>query len=74
MTKLDLLTLHGINQPLHLEYALTCVQEARQMQQEGLIGHVGFSTHAPVGLILEAIKTDLFDYVNLHYHFCGARP
>ena len=71
---MELLTLHGINQPFHLEQALKCMQEARLMQKEGLIGHIGFSTHAPVGLILEAINTDLFDYVNLHYHFCGATP
>jgi hypothetical protein len=30
---------------------------------------VGFSTHAPLPLILEAIASDAFDYVNLHWYF-----
>jgi predicted aldo/keto reductase-like oxidoreductase len=30
---------------------------------------VGFSTHGPLPLILEAIASDAFDYINLHWYF-----
>jgi len=33
------------------------------------VGSVGFSTHGPLPLILEAIASDAFDYVNLHWYF-----
>lgn len=33
------------------------------------MGWIGFSTHAPRPLILEAIASDAFDYVNLHWYF-----
>ena len=45
--------------------------EAKQMQKEGLVDYIGFSTHGDTPLILDVIATDLFDYVNIHYHFCG---
>ncbi len=36
---------------------------------QGLIGHIGFSTHAPLEVILAAISADLFEFVNLHYYY-----
>jgi hypothetical protein len=42
---------------------------ARRWQAEGRIGAVGFSTHAPLPLMLEAIQTGRFDYINLHWYF-----
>lgn len=33
---------------------------------------IGFSTHAPTPVIVSAIESDAFDYVNLHYHFIGS--
>ena len=71
MSRLDLLTFHGINNHLQLEQAIDCMPEAEQMQKEGLVDHIGFSTHGDTALILDVIATDLFDYVNIHYHFCG---
>ena len=41
-----------------------CLQIVRRWQKDGLIGHVGFSTHANVDLIIKTIETGLFDYVN----------
>ncbi|CAM9141755.1 unnamed protein product, partial [Heterosigma akashiwo] len=38
----------------------------------GKIGHVGFSTHAMTPLIVQAIETGEFDYVNLHYQYVGS--
>ncbi|MEB3321771.1 MAG: aldo/keto reductase [Synechococcaceae cyanobacterium] len=70
--RLDLLAIHGINLPEHLEQTLRpggCLEVVRRWQERGRIGHVGFSTHAPLPLILEAIASDAFDYVNLHWYY-----
>ena len=70
--RVDLLAIHGLNLPEHLEQTLRpggCLEVARRWQAEGRIGAVGFSTHAPLPLILEAIASDRFDYINLHWYF-----
>lgn len=73
ISRLDLLGFHGINHPTHFEDVIThCLPVARELQQEGLVGHVGFSSHAPTPLLLEIVESGLFDYVNLHYHFIGS--
>ena len=72
VARVDLLTLHGLNLPEHLDQSLRpggCRDVLRRWQAEGRIGHVGFSTHAPLPLICEAIASDAFDYVNLHWYF-----
>ena len=72
VARVDLLTVHGINLPEHLEQSLRpggCRDVLRRWQAEGRIGHVGFSTHAPLPLICEAIASDAFDYVNLHWYY-----
>ena len=45
-----------------------CPAAARQLQR-GRRRHVGFSTHATTDIILKAIESDGFDYVNLHWYF-----
>jgi hypothetical protein len=69
LTYIDNLAFHGINLPEHLQavvsHAWTPVEQALT---SGLIKHIGFSTHAPLALILEAIATDRFEFMNLHYH------
>ncbi len=70
--RLDLLAIHGLNLPGHLEQTLRpggCLDVVRRWQEQGRIGHVGFSTHAPLPLILEAIASDAFDYINLHWYY-----
>ncbi len=70
--KIDLLAIHGINTPEHLHQAVReggCVDILRKFQKENLIGYIGFSTHGESSLIEQAILTDLFDYVNLHWYF-----
>ena len=70
--RVDLLAIHGINLPEHLEQTLRpggCLEVARRWQAEGRVGAVGFSTHAPLPLILEAIASDRFDYINLHWYY-----
>jgi len=68
----DLLGLHGINNRQLLQYALGksgCLAAARKLQKEGRVRFIGFSTHATTDIILEAIHSGEFDYVNLHWYF-----
>ena len=70
--KIDLLAIHGINSPEHLHHAVRdggCIEILRKFQKENLIGHIGFSTHGETSLIEQAISTNLFDYVNLHWYY-----
>ena len=69
---LDFYAWHGINTMELLETACAKggpVKELLKLKQEGIIKHVGFSTHAPLDVILKAIETNLFDFVNLHYYY-----
>jgi predicted aldo/keto reductase-like oxidoreductase len=68
----DLLALHGINNRELLDYSLKkdgCLAAARKLQREGRARFIGFSTHATPDIILAAIQTGDFDYVNLHWYF-----
>ena len=70
--RVDLLAIHGINRHDHLEQTIRsggCLDVVRRWQEQGRIGHVGFSTHGEPELIVDAIETDCFDYVNLHWYF-----
>jgi len=70
--KIDLLAIHGINLPEHLDMTIRpngCLEIVRRWQKKGLVGHIGFSTHAKVDLIIKTIETGFFDYVNLHWYF-----
>ena len=68
----DLLSLHGVNNRELLDWSLRkggCLEEARRLQQEGRARHIGFSTHATPDIILEAVQSDGFDYMNVHWYF-----
>lgn len=68
----DLLSLHGINDRQTLDWSLQkngCLAAARKLQQQGRCRFIGFSTHATTDLIVEAVNTGEFDYVNLHWYF-----
>ena len=68
----DLLGLHGINNRELLDWSLKkngCVAAARQLQKEGRVRFVGFSTHGTTDIILAAVNSGEFDYVNLHWYF-----
>ncbi len=68
----DLLSLHGINNRELLRFSLQkdgCIAAARQLQRSGRVRFVGFSTHATPDIILEAVESGEFDYVNLHWYF-----
>jgi len=69
---IDLYGWHGINTQERLDVACAPggpVEELHKLRDEGVIGAIGFSTHAPVEVICRAIETDLFDFVNLHYYY-----
>lgn len=68
----DLFGLHGINNAEVWDLTIReggCLEVAKQLQSEGKIKFIGFSTHAPLEIILQAINTNQFDYVNLHWYY-----
>lgn len=69
MDYLDLFGLHGINNQDTLDYALNCYDAAAKWKEEGRIRNIGFSTHGSTEIIIKAIETGLFDYVNLHWYY-----
>jgi len=72
----DNLDIHGINLTEHVATCTRtegCMAAVRRAMDEGIVGHIGFSTHGPLEVILEAIGTDLFESVNLHYYYFNQR-
>lgn len=66
----DLLGIHGINNRETLDWALNgCIEAAQTLKRKGRVKHIGFSTHANTSIIIEAINTGAFDYVNLHWYW-----
>ncbi|MGI0492111.1 aldo/keto reductase [Alkalinema pantanalense CENA528] len=67
---LDCLAIHGINTLTHLDWIQSttgCVQAVQQAIADGRVRHLGFSTHGSLKVILDAIATGHFSFVNLHY-------
>ncbi|MGB8698260.1 MAG: aldo/keto reductase [Thermosynechococcaceae cyanobacterium] len=67
---IDCLAIHGLNTPEHLAWVQQpdgCMNAVQAAIAAGQIRHVGFSTHGPLAVILAAMETDLFAFVNLHY-------
>ncbi|MEE9259442.1 MAG: aldo/keto reductase [Nitrospinaceae bacterium] len=72
MDYVDFYGWHGINNRERLDAAVQKggpVETLHRLKEEGLIRHIGFSTHAPLHIIMDAINTDLFSFVNLHYYY-----
>ncbi|OSM01473.1 aldo/keto reductase [Magnetofaba australis] len=70
--KLDLFAFHGINCERDFDNTFRpggALDILNEMRREGLVDHIGFSTHGPPQLILRAIATGAFDFVNLHYYY-----
>ena len=68
----DLLAVHGINTMELLHHTIRpdgCLAVVRKLQAQGKVRFVGFSTHGPTDVILQAIETNEFDYVNLHWYY-----
>jgi predicted aldo/keto reductase-like oxidoreductase len=69
--RIDLFSFHGVNTRSRLELTLRggCWEIADAFRRAGRIRHIGFSTHAPTPVIVDAIRSDRFDYVNLHAYY-----
>ncbi|MEH2249510.1 aldo/keto reductase [Nostoc sp.] len=68
----DLLGLHGINHAESFDYSIRpggCLEVAQQLQAEGKVRFIGFSTHGSTDMIVQTINTNQFDYVNLHWYY-----
>ena len=66
----DCLAIHGVNTWEHLDWVKCgCIQAVQEAIADGRVRHVGFSTHGTLDVILAAINTDLFEFVNLHYYY-----
>lgn len=73
---IDCLAIHGLNTLEHLTWVEAtdgCMAAVRQAIAAGWVRHVGFSTHAPLDVILRAIATNQFSFVNLHYYYFNQR-
>lgn len=72
----DLFAFHGMNYEEQFDWVFgegnTCLAVVKEYIAAGKIRHLGFSTHGSTDLILKCIKTDVFEYVNLHYHYFGS--
>jgi hypothetical protein len=75
----DLLAIHGINDQASLHHSIKpggCLAAARKLQHQGKARHIGFSTHGPADVLLQAVDHDAdggFDYINLHWYFIFRR-
>ncbi len=75
LSHVDLLGIHGINNHRLLWYTVRdkgCLAAARELQKQGKVRHVGFSTHGPPDVVRETVQWDGdggFDYVNLHWYY-----
>lgn len=66
---IDLFSFHGVNNAETLEYTRNCYNVALRWKEQGRIRDIGFSTHGSTEDILAAIRTGLFDHVNLHWYY-----
>lgn len=76
----DLFSVHGINNEECFEWTVRpggCLEKARELKAEGLVKHIGFSTHAIPELLPRIVGHEDgaggFDYVNLHWYFIYQR-
>ncbi len=73
---LDNFDVHGINNDEQLHYTLMkggVLEAVRKAMSEGLIRHIGFSSHGPVEIILKTMETGEFESVNLHFYYFNQR-
>lgn len=67
---LDVFSFHGINNEESLEAALSCYEKhVKQWKEDGRVRDIGFSTHGDHRIICKALRTGIFDHVNLHWYY-----
>jgi hypothetical protein len=67
----DLLSIHGINNADLLKKTVKngALDACEQLKEQGKVKHIGFSSHGSAETIIQAIETDRFEYVNLHWFY-----
>ncbi|WFB35571.1 aldo/keto reductase [Kiritimatiellota bacterium B12222] len=66
----DLLSIHGINTHEELARSLEyAVPQMLKWREQGRIRFLGFSTHGPADVIMQAAFSGCFDYMNVHWYF-----
>lgn len=66
---LDCLAIHGLNTGDHWQWVQTHRRELQRLQKAGLFRHLGFSSHGDQKLIRQAMESNFFSFVNLHYYY-----
>ena len=74
---IDLFAFHGMNFEEQYDWVFgqngnNCLSIVKEYMAAGKIRHLGFSTHGATDFIIKCINTDVFEYVNLHYHYFGS--
>ena len=69
----DLLSVHGVNLDKHYKWVFdngsdTLLPFLQSLVSQGLVRHLGFSTHGLPRLVAKVIRTNAFSYVNIHSH------
>lgn len=73
---IDNFDIHGINTEEQIDQTFRkggALDAVHQAMSEGLIRHVGFSSHGSLDLILKVIDTGEFESVNIHYYYFNQR-
>ena len=73
---IDNFDIHGINTEEQIEQTFRkggALDAVHQAMSEGLIRHVGFSSHGSLDLIIKVIDTGAFESVNIHYYYFNQR-
>jgi hypothetical protein len=69
---IDCVAIHGINTFQHIseiQEVSGCMEVLKEAKAQGKVKNIGFSTHGSLEVILAAINTDFFDFINLHYYY-----
>ncbi len=69
---IDCLGIHGLNTWEHFDCIKQkngCMQAVEEAIADGRVKHIGFSSHGSLEVIIAAINTGLFEFVNLHYYY-----
>lgn len=68
----DFYAYHGINLQEHLDLLFQkdgMMKVLRDYNDQGIIKHIGFSTHGRPEVVVKAIETGAFEFVNLHHYY-----
>ncbi|KAL7487744.1 hypothetical protein ACHAW6_013316 [Cyclotella cf. meneghiniana] len=73
---IDLFSFHCVSDDDQIDNLLNETEDgiyqfALDLQKEGRIKHIGFSTHGSAETIMRMINSNKFSYVNIHKHYFG---